>query len=167
MKTLIASAAILAALSGAALASSPVAGVNAGDAQLALTAGVEPGRYSRAELIRIIDAKRDNDQTAVQYYLSGANRASSAGNDSAGAVQLALSAGVEPGVYTVAELIQIIDAKRENDEERLNFILSGTNRQGESEGISAGKAQLAATLGVNAADYTLAELVALTSDNDD
>lgn len=158
MKTLVASAAILAALSGAALASSPVAGVNAGDAQLALTAGVEPGRYSRAELIRIIDAKRDNDQTAVQYYLSGANRASSAGNDSAGAVQLALSAGVEPGVYTVAELTQIIDTKRENDDERLNFI---------SEGISAGKAQLTATLGVNAADDTLAELVALTSDNDD
>lgn len=166
MKTLIASAAVLAALSGAALASSPVAGVSAGDAQLALNAGVEPGLYSRAELIQIIDARRDNDKTAAQYFLSGANRASATGNDTAGAVQLALTAGVEPGTYTVPELIQIIDAKRENDTERLNFILSGTNRQGERAGISAGKAQLAATLGVDAADYTLAELVALTANDD-
>lgn len=163
MKSLLASAAVLAALSGAALASSPVPGVTAGDAQLALTAGVEPGRYSRAELIRIIEAKRDNDNTAVQYYLSGANRGSAPANDSAGAVQLALTAGVEPGVYSVAELIQIIEAKRENDTELLNFILSGENRQGERAGISPGKAQLAATLGVNAADYTLAELVSMTA----
>lgn len=166
MKTLLASAAILAAFSGAALASSPVPGVSAGDAQLALTAGVEPGRYSRAELIRILDAKRENDAGAVQYYLSGANRTSAAGNDSAGAVQLALTAGVEPGAYSVPELIQIIDAKRENDTELLNFILSGANRQGEREGVSPGKAQLAASLGLNPADYTLAELAVLTADND-
>ena len=166
MKTLLASAAILAAISGAALASSPVPGVSAGDAQLALTAGVEPGRYSRAELIRILDAKRENDAGAVQYYLSGANRTSAAGNDSAGAVQLALTAGVEPGAYSVPELIQIIDAKRENDTELLNFILSGANRQGEGEGVSPGKAQLAASLGLNPADYTLAELAVLTADND-
>lgn len=166
MKTLLASAAILAAFSGAALASSPVPGVSAGDAQLALTAGVEPGRYSRAELIRILDAKRENDAGAVQYYLSGANRTSAAGNDSSGAVQLALTAGVEPGAYSVPELIQIIDAKRENDTELLNFILSGANRQGEREGVSPGKAQLAASLGLNPADYTLAELAVLTADND-
>lgn len=166
MKTLLASAAVLAALSGAALASSPVPGVSAGDAQLALTAGVEPGRYSRAELIQIIEAKRENDAGAVQYFLSGANRASAVGNDSAGAVQLALTAGVEPGVYSVPELIQIIEAKRENDAERLNFILSGANREGERAGVSPGKAQLAASLGLNPADYTLAELVLLTSDND-
>lgn len=167
MKTLVTSALILATLSGAALASSAVPGVNAGDAQLALTAGVEPGRYTRGELIAIIDAKRENETATAQYFLSGANRVSAASNDSAGAVQLALTAGVEPGQYTVAELVQIIDAKRENDTDKLNFILSGTNRQGEAAGVSPGKAQLAALAGVNAADYTLAELIQLQPSFDD
>ena len=43
MKTLLTSALIIATLSGAAFAASPVAGVSAGEAQLALAAGVQPG----------------------------------------------------------------------------------------------------------------------------
>lgn len=167
MKTLVTSALILATLSGAALASSAVPGLNAGDVQLARVAGVEPGRYSRAELLQIIDATRQNEPLTAQYFLSGANRASGASNDSAGAVQLARTAGVEPGRFTVAELINLIEAKRDNDTVTVNYILSGTNRQGEAEGVSPGKAQLAALVGVNPADYSLAELVALQPTSDD
>lgn len=167
MKTFVTSALILAAVSGAALASSALPGVNAGDVQLARLAGVEPGRYSRVELISIIEAKRDNEDLTAQYFLSGANRTSAASNDSAGAVQLARIAGVEPGQFSVSELIQLIEAKRENDPAAVNYILSGANRQGESDGISPGKAQLAALAGVNPADYSLSELIALQPTSDD
>lgn len=167
MKSLVTSALILATLSGAALAASPVSGVNAGDVQLAYAAGVEPGRYSRAELIAIIDAQRSNETQTAQYFLSGANRASAASNTSAGAAQLALSAGVEPGQFSVPELVQLIEAKRDNDTATVNFILSGKNRVQESNGVSPGKAQLAALVGVDPAEYSLAELIALQPSNDD
>ncbi len=161
MKTLLTSALIIATLSGAAFAASPVAGVSAGDAQLALAAGVEPGSLSKPDLLALIEAKRDNDATATAFYLSGANQSSTIGNDNAGAAQLALALGVEPGRFTTAELLQIQDAKRDNDQFRINAILSGQTRAAGDRGVTAGKEQLAALAGVNAADYTLAELVAL------
>ncbi len=161
MKTLLTSALIIATLSGAAFAASPVAGVSAGEAQLALAAGVEPGRLSKADLLALIEAKRDNDAAATAFYLSGANQSSNVGNDNAGAAQLALSLGVEPGRFTTAELLEIQDAKRDNDQFRINAVLSGATRDSGDRGVTPGKAQLAALVGVNAADYTLAELVAM------
>lgn len=161
MKTLLTSALIVASLSGAAFAASPAVGADAGKAQLALTAGVEPGRYTTEELINIIEAKRDNDAAKVNYYLSGANRGSEAVTGGAGADQFARSLGVEPGRFTLAELIQLDAAKRENDPAAINFVLSGKNRQGDTGQVTPGKAQLAALAGVNAADYTRAELIAL------
>ncbi|MEY4983899.1 MAG: hypothetical protein RIR62_2165 [Pseudomonadota bacterium] len=167
MKTLVTSALILATLSGAALASSATSGVNPGDAQLARIAGVEPGEFSRNELIAIIEAQRENDSSAVNFYLSGANRGSASANDNAGLEQLARLAGVEPGLYTANELVTIIDAQREDDTAKVNYYLSGANRQGESGLVTPGKAQLAAIAGVNPADYTLAELVAMQPTADD
>ena len=41
------------------------------------------------------------------------------GND-----QLALSLGVAPGAYTFSQLIELKDAIRDNDQERVNFIKS-------------------------------------------
>jgi hypothetical protein len=107
MKTILTSALIIATLSGAAFASTPVAGVSAGAAQMALALGVEPGRF------------------------------------------------------TTNELLDIQDAKHENDQFRLNAILSGANRPTGDRGVTAGKAQLAALIGVNPADYTLAQLTAM------
>jgi len=161
MKALVTSALILATLSGAAFAASPVAGVSAGEAQLALAAGVQPGSLSKADILALIEAKRDNDAAAVNFYLSGANQSSSVANDNAGAAQLALALGVQPGEYTTAELLALQDAKRENELYRVKAILSGETRGGSDRGVTAGKAQLAAIAGVNAADYSLAELVAL------
>lgn len=161
MKTILTSALIIATLSGAAFAATPVSGVSAGEAQLALAAGVEPGSLSKADLLALIEAKRDNDSAATAFYLSGANQSSNVGNDNAGAAQLALSLGVEPGRFTTAELLEIQDAKRENDQFRINAILSGATRDSGDRGVTAGKVQLAALVGVNAADYTLAELIAM------
>jgi hypothetical protein len=155
-----ASALILAALTGAAAASSAQPGVSAGDVQLALSAGVEPGRYSRVELINIIEAREEGETTRLNYYLSGANRASGAtiGND-----QLAAAAGVEPGRFTTNELNRLITAQDEGDRAEVQFILSGANRAeaNPAEVVTPGEAQLAARIGVDPAKYTLNELVAM------
>ena len=67
--------------------------------------------------------------------------AASAGND-----QLAKIAGVEPGIYTTAELIQIDYARKNSDKESLAFYLSGesrVSRSGSTGSVSAGVEHLA------------------------
>lgn len=161
MKTLVTSALFVASLSGAAFA-----GDLAGD-QLALSAGVQPGSVSRTAAIQIVDANRENDPRAAAFYQTVQSGLSSSNGTSDGAAQLAKIAGVEPGQFTTAELIQLIDAQNENDTQRVNFILSGANRASANPGVTPGTLQLAALAGVDAADHSLSELVALqpTSDN--
>ena len=61
--------------------------------------------------------------------------------------QLARSLGVEPGVYTTAELIQLKDAAEVSDNEGTVFFGDGF-----AFNASNGAAQLAASLGVDARD---------------
>lgn len=168
IRNLTISALILAGISGTALAASPQVGVNAGDVQLALSAGVEPGRYSRTELIAILEARKENEAATVEYYVSGANRAATSGNG-AGWAQLASSVGVEPGQFTPAELQRLEQAYKDNDREEVAFVLSGDSRReaNPAEVVTPGEAQLAAIIGVDPAQYTLAELVALQPTYDD
>ena len=168
IRNLTLSALIFAAVSGTALAASPQASLNAGDVQLALSAGVEPGRYSRAELIAIIEAQKENEAATVEYFLSGANRASTSGNG-AGWDQFAASLNVEAGQFTPAELQRLEQAYRDNDREEVAFILSGEARRAANpaEVVTPGEAQLAAAIGVDPAQYTLAELIALQPVSDD
>lgn len=164
IRNITASALILAALTGAAAASSAQPGLNAGDVQLALSAGVEPGKYSRAELINIIDAREDGETTRLSYFLSGANRATEVVGDA----QLAAAAGVEPGRFTANELQRLIRAQEVGDSAEVRFILSGDNRRegNPAEVVTPGEAQLAAAIGVDPADYTLNELIALQPHDD-
>jgi hypothetical protein len=143
---------------GAAYAASPSA-----DAQLAASAGVAAGQYTAAELQAIIVARRDNDTSALNFYLSGANRTAAAQSDAAG--QLANLAGVAPGTYSASELALIIEARRDNDAGRAAFILSGKNRtvSAEAAAVTPGEAQIAASLGLDPAQYTLAELTRLSA----
>lgn len=94
-----------------------------------------------------------------------------AGGINPGLVQEAYLAGVQPGVYTAAELNRIQEAQRENDREELHFVLSGESRKPASPAyvVTEGEAMLAAIAGVDAADYTLSELIMLQpeSSNDD
>lgn len=131
------------------------------DSQLAASAGVAVGQYTAAELQSIIDARRDNDTSALNYYLSGANRSTPAQTDAAG--QLAKIAGVAPGTYSASELALIIEARKDNDTEKAAFILSGQNRtvSAEASAVTPGEAQIAAALGLNPAEYTLSELTQL------
>lgn len=165
-KTLVLSAVIASLLSGAALAGVALPVPNASsDAQLAASAGVQPGVYTAAELQAIIDAKRDNDSRKAAFYVSGANRAAPAANtEGAGLDQLAQAAGVQPGQYTQAELVGIIEARKENDAVQLNFWLTHANRATpDANPSNPGKVQLAKTLGVNPDDYTMADLVLMQS----
>ncbi|MCU0898894.1 MAG: hypothetical protein MUC82_00190 [Cypionkella sp.] len=158
-------------LSAAALAlTAGLAAANPGVDQLAAEAGVAPGVLTQAQLIRLIDAQRDNDDATVRFILSQAGQADvTRSNMGAGSVssdaQLAAAAGVAPGQYTTNELYMLIEARRDNDQQRADFILSGEIRNGASvDGSAAAKAQLAGPLGVNPDDYTLSELVQLNAD---
>ena len=158
MRTLMISAAALALSAGVALA-------NPGIDQLAAEAGVSPNGYTQNQLIQLLEAQRDDDTARAAFIMSQAGQngvirsdmgAGSVSNDA----QLAALAGVEPGVYTINELQRLIEAKADNDNQEVNFILSGENRAEAAPAnvVTPGQAQLAATLGVDASQYTLAEL---------
>lgn len=79
--------------------------------------------------------------------------------------QLARSLGVEPGVYSTAQLVELKSAIEGNNDQQVQFILDSAGTDGFTASTmsapSAGKAQIAADLGVNPADYSLGELVKL------
>ena len=153
-------------LVAALIAASVPAFANPGTDQLARLVGVEPGVYSLPQLIALQEAMRDNDDQTVKFILNGGGdivgrgAGSAAVSTSEGAAQLAAQVGVEPGQYSVAEMIRLRAAIQEQDSETIRFILSGNGRAADDDlgTVTPGKAQLAATFGVNPADYTTAQL---------
>ncbi len=90
---------------------------------------------------------------------AGVASAQGAGHD-----QLAAQLGLNGAQFTTAELTTISDARRDGDRNTVAYFLNHDNRATEDAStVSAGKAQLAAQLGVNPTEYTLAELVAADS----
>ena len=59
----------------------------------------------------------------------------------------------------------IISARQENDRDRVAYVLSGANRAtpAAADVVTPGEAQLAGALGLDPAQYTLAQLTALTA----
>lgn len=89
-----------------------------------------------------------------------------------GVEMLARTLGVSPGEYTAAEMMAIAEARREEDDHVEKFFISKSNRKqaAPAEVVTPGEAQLAASLGLDPAKYTLSELSqlyieAITSDN--
>ncbi|RGP38404.1 hypothetical protein [Pseudotabrizicola alkalilacus] len=161
MRTLMISAAALALTAGFAAA-------NPGTDQLAAQAGVSANDYTQTQLIQLLQAQQDNDEARVRFIMSQAGEGAVSRSDMGAGVastdaQLAAAAGVEPGRFTINELQLLIEAKRDNDTQMTDFILSGQNRANgkPAEVVTPGKAQLAAVLGVDASQYTLTELTAL------
>lgn len=141
--------------------------VSAGKAQIAAALGLDASQYSLAELSVIAEARRDNDREVGQFYVSGANRTVSGGigEVSPGKAQIAAQLGLDPAEYTLTELGQIETAlKLDRDATAAHFV-SHRNRdtRGAAGEVSPGKAQLAAALGVDADDFSLAELSALNA----
>ncbi len=139
--------------SGAAFAQS----VSPADVQLAASAGVEPGVYTTAQMIQIIEARHDGDAAQLAFLLS---QSSSVATRADFRVEIASAA---PEGLSAVEQIQLQEARREDDHNTETFILTGTDRRSANAAsvVTRGEAQLAALIGVDPADYTLAELVAM------
>ena len=143
--------------------------------QLARSLGVEPGVLTTAQLAQVkasIDNADDNRtaKALIERFASGDVSTMSTGV-SAGHAQLAAQFGVDPAQFSVAELASLpalVDNDSDNRavEARIEQIRNGGIVSTMSTGISAGQAQLAANLGVDAADYSLAELVNLKASYD-
>ncbi len=141
--------------------------------QFANSLNLDAGSYSTAELVALRSAMENDNQAAANFILNGgADRTAS----DIGSAQLAASVGVEPGVYTTAELVALKSAMDSDDQSAVRFIKanpggSDTSFVVSSKGseISGGRAQLAASLGVDASDYSVAQLTRLkatqSSDN--
>ncbi|WP_376874892.1 hypothetical protein [Albirhodobacter sp. R86504] len=98
--------------------------------------------------------------TLAAILLAGAANAASV---NAGQAQLAAQLGVSPTEYTLSELTKL-KTDREEDGYALNRNAPGLVDTSVSGGYNAGKEQLAAQLGVNSADYTLAQLTQIKSE---
>lgn len=137
----------------------------AGDDQLAKLAGVEPGIYTTAELIQIDQARKNNDDEALNYYISGENRVSRAASSasvSAGVAQMAASLGVSPDGHTASSLQKLADFQSENDVQGAAYIQAvaeGRISDPAPNSTSAGKEQLAALTGLDASTSTYGELI--------
>ena len=149
---------------------------NSGADQLALSLGVQPGALTASELSQLQSAVNDDDQDRVQFILNRAagkvTRAdtSDAGFVNAGKAQIAAQVGVDAAAFSTNDLIRLQDAIRSNDREEVAFILNGSNNgdvTNDRGTVTPGKAQLAASLGLNAAEYTTAELSKLYLDSID
>lgn len=157
MRTLMISVAAVALSAGFAFA-------NPGTDQLASQAGVSANDYTQAQLIELLQAQRDNDDARIRFIMSQAGQNTMMeGEVVSNDAQLAAAAGVAPGLYTANELQRLITAKRNNDSQLTNFILSGQNRvEGNAASVvTPGQEQMAAVLGVDASQYTLNELTML------
>lgn len=166
MRILSISALTLAAALSAGIVSAQ--SINPGAAQIAAQIGVSANDYSLSQLIAIQNAIEAGDQDQADYLLSqklGASLSSSGNAVSAGAAQLATQLGVTPGSYSVGELALLADIDAGNSDIDPAYVLSRADRTSADVSVTnAGKLQLAASLGVNANDYTLSQLVAMDAE---
>lgn len=162
-------------LSTALAVGAPVYAQDAGLAQLEAEVGVAAGALPANALYRLVLAERDNDEETArfikqQYGLLAepTTEGSVVVDPDAGAAQMAATAGVEAGVYSLNELQRLIKAQEDNDMETIDYILSGGDREmtmKKSE-VTPGEEQLAVELGVNPKLYTLQELTEMKARKD-
>lgn len=84
--------------------------------------------------------------------------AASAAETNAGLQQIAHYLGVDAGAYSAVELHQLLGARSNGDQSTYAYLLEHGDRTA-AETVTAGKAQLAAQVGLNPNDYTSAELI--------
>ena len=99
--------------------------------------------------------------TRINFILSG----SETGHDNAGAsAQFAASSDVDGTDFTFGELVELERAIEESDEVTAQFIRDNAGARGvtaSSRSETQAKAQLAAGLGVDASDFSVADLASL------
>jgi hypothetical protein len=149
--------------------------------QLARSLGVEPGAFTAAELATIkgvreggVSTDRETANVFASLFSRGVVSTQSVG--ASGNAQLARSVGVDGNGFTAAELATIKGIAEQRATDDADFFrqigANGGFVSTMSVGVSAGHAQLAANLGLDPAEYTLAELAVikgraeLVKDND-
>ncbi|WP_339114288.1 hypothetical protein [Thioclava sp. GXIMD2076] len=121
MKTILTAAALIVA------ATAGIASAQSNDAQLAALLNVNGAEFTTAELNNINEARRDGDVEKANYFLNHENRAdASAGSH--GKAQLAAQLGVNASDYTLAELVTVDSARRDNNIQNADYVLNGTSR---------------------------------------
>lgn len=139
-----------------------------GKTQLAGPLGVNPADYTLAELIRLENAKSDNNPTEFAFVKDQAagRIISSVGTVSPGQAMQASILGVNPADYTLAQLVRLETAVRDNDTQEIAFVKAqAEGKIVSTQGtVSAGLAMQAAILGVNPADYSASQLAVMTGD---
>ncbi|SLN12945.1 hypothetical protein PSA7680_00226 [Pseudoruegeria aquimaris] len=106
------------------------ASVNGGKAQLAAEAGVNPADFTIAQLERLIQAQREEDDEEVRFILSQAGTFTDNGVVSTSSVatpgqrMLAAVEGVDGIGLSTHDLILLDQARSDNDQERIKWILS-------------------------------------------
>ena len=131
--------------------------ITAGTAQLTAQIGVDASQYSSGEIAAMWANARDNNFAGNKVM----SEPKELGYVNAGTAQLAAQAGVAPGTLSAGELEAVIEQGRKYGPRAEAKLIAAKTTPSERPEISAGQAQLAAQLGVNPADYTVAELTAL------
>lgn len=131
---------------------------SAGHAQLAAQLGVDASAYTTGQLAALLANAREGDDAAAV----GLGLGNTGVGVSRGLSQIAAQIGVEPGAFTPADLSVLKDVQqREGVTTDLDIAAAQLARADETPEVSAGQAQLAARLGLDPNDYTVAELTAL------
>ena len=85
------------------------AGSRPATGQLAASAGVASGEYTRFEVANIIDARENGNVSKLDYYLSHENRkpAAPASSVTPTEARIAKALGLDPTEYTLAQLVAL------------------------------------------------------------
>ncbi len=143
--------------------------------QLARSLGIEPGALTRSQLAQVKASIENDDDNRIARELaerfSAGEVSTMSTGISAGHSQLAARFGVDPQAFSVAELASLKALVDNDDDNRAVKAEIAQVRDGGivstmSTGVSAGHAQLAANLGLDAADYSFAELVNIKASYD-
>jgi hypothetical protein len=140
MKTQILSTALVLTLAAPAFAND----------QLAQSLGVEPGAYTTAQLVDLDRAYEENDETRVNFILSGGSNLSTAEIERRGR-ELAIERAVEEDDFTQVQNLRQRPAAQPG---------SVVSSRGVAE-LPGHLQQVVVRLDINAADFTLAELSSL------
>lgn len=100
--------------------------------------------------------KRNMTYAALALVLSAG--VASATEVNPGLQQIADYLGVDAGAYSATELHQLLGARDAGDQSTYDYFLKRVDAA-PSDAMTAGKAQIAAQVGLNPAEYTTAELI--------
>ncbi|TCO70282.1 hypothetical protein [Rhodovulum euryhalinum] len=154
-----ATAAMVALVAGAVQAQS----VTGGAYQLAKSLGVAPGDHSVAQLTQMRSALEDGDMTTFRYIRDNLRIGgfSTKAQPSAGRIAFAEKIEVDPTSMSFADMYRLSLATSTAQPGPVAAFWKNrdpSNPSRRASYVSQGEAQIAAGLGVDPADYTLAEL---------